>query len=67
MLCPNCAKLSYTYLNKSCIRCQGQVSINIGILCASCSATEKKCEVCAKTIISEAQRQARRGCNCGSK
>jgi hypothetical protein len=67
MLCPNCSKLAFIKANKTCIRCQGVITINIAVICEFCSKTEKKCAVCAKTIITEAARFAQRGCNCGRK
>jgi hypothetical protein len=67
MLCSSCAKLAYIPTQKKCIRCQGAVAISIAILCDFCSNTEKKCAVCIKKIITEAERQAKRGCNCGGK
>jgi len=67
MLCPNCSKLASLQTKKTCIRCQGAVFINIGILCDLCSRTEKKCAVCVKTVMTDTERAAKRGCNCGSK
>lgn len=67
MICTNCLKLAYLKSNKACIRCQGNVLINIGILCEFCSNSEKKCAVCAKSIILNSERQLKKGCNCGSK
>lgn len=67
MFCQNCSKLAYVNVNKPCVRCNGNVTMSIGILCEFCSRTEKKCAVCVKTIVTDAERQARRGCNCGSK
>ena len=67
MLCNNCSKLALLNATKTCIRCQGTVLINLGILCEFCSNTEKKCAVCIKNIIPQSERQSKRGCNCGKK
>ena len=67
MLCPNCAKLAALKTSKTCLRCQGPVFVNISVLCDNCSSGAKQCSVCLKTIVSEAERAANRGCNCGKK
>ncbi len=67
MICPNCAKLAILNTKKKCIRCQGEVLISIGILCETCSNTEKKCSICVKNIITPNERKVKRGCNCGRK
>lgn len=67
MLCPNCVKLAFLHTNKSCIRCQGVVLNNVSVLCDFCSANSKQCSVCLKKVISEAERVAHKGCNCGKK
>lgn len=67
MLCPSCTKLASLKVNKTCMQCQGAVFNSISVLCDFCSNTDKKCAVCLKHIISEAQLNAKRGCNCGRK
>jgi len=67
MLCTNCIKLAFTNVNKNCVRCQGQVIINISVLCEFCSTTNKQCSVCLKKIISVEQRNSKKGCGCGGK
>lgn len=67
MLCSNCVKLAFLKTNKVCISCQGAVFNSISVLCDFCSSTGKKCSVCLKKVISEAERIAKRGCNCGHK
>ena len=64
MLCTNCSKLALIQSNKSCIRCQGNINNNISVLCDFCSASDQKCAICLKKIITPGI-PGRRGCNCG--
>lgn len=66
MLCSNCAKLARLYTKKFCMRCQGEVLINISVLCEFCSSTEKMCSVCLKKIVPPTS-HVNKGCNCGKK
>lgn len=50
MLCSNCIKLSSLPAKKKCIKCQGDITTNINVLCDFCSASEKKCAVCIKKV-----------------
>ena len=65
MYCSNCSKLSILYAKKKCFKCQGDVFINISILCEPCSLREKICAACLKkNNVSNKVRN--RGCkSCG--
>lgn len=69
MFCQNCTKLVLLHTKKTCIKCHGEVLINICVLCESCSNTDKKCAVCLKkTDSSFAKKLSTYGCNaCRSK
>lgn len=64
MLCTNCSKLSSLYTNKRCMKCQGDVIINISVLCEFCSLRDSLCSACLKKI-NRNQNSGNRGCNCG--
>ena len=69
MLCPNCSRLSSNQAHKKCIKCNSSVFLQLSVLCENCSATEKKCSICLKKIVSAAERIAKQhgGCNCGKR
>jgi hypothetical protein len=65
MLCPNCSKLTYQYLNKKCLRCQGGVLNTISIICETCSARDKQCSACLKKVDNSAVKKNYYG-GCGA-
>jgi hypothetical protein len=69
MLCSGCSKLSQLHTNKKCLRCQGDVYLNISRLCETCSATDHQCSACLKKIVDPDSRRVKlTGCgHCGQK
>lgn len=65
MFCSNCAKLAFIYTKKACLRCQGEVAINIAVICEKCSSINRICTVCSKKIVDPSVNKG--GCNCGKK
>ena len=65
MMCTNCSKLAFIYVKKACLRCQGEVAINIAVVCEICSAKNKICTVCSKKILPPVSKVG--GCGCGKK
>ena len=63
MICSNCSKLAYLYTNKNCLRCQGNVTVNIAVICEVCSANSNNCTICLKNIPKNPPQSG--GCNCG--
>lgn len=63
MICPNCSKLVFLNINKNCIKCQNTIFNNLSVLCDFCSATEQKCAVCLKKILSH--NKSYKNCGCG--
>lgn len=64
MICANCSKLAFLYCKKSCLRCQGQVVVNIAVICEVCSAKDNVCTICLKKIQGPTRPA---GCGCGKK
>lgn len=68
MLCQSCLKLSFQYIDKKCVRCKGEVLVNLAILCENCSSQDKSCAVCLKKVDPSAKKVlSSGGCRCGSK
>lgn len=65
MMCSSCSRLAFLYTKKICIRCQGEVAVNIAVICEICSIKNKICSVCSKKIQNQPPRTG--GCGCGKK
>lgn len=67
MLCNNCNTLSYTYNERKCIKCKSKTSINIAILCETCSDADQTCAICLKKTGTSVNKNKITGCGCGSR
>lgn len=65
MICAACSKLAYLNNIKPCLRCQGQVIVNIAVICEVCSTKDQLCSVCLKKTLPASARTG--GCGCGKK
>jgi len=66
MLCNSCEKLALLPSIKQCMRCKGNISKNLQIICDNCSDSEKLCSVCLKKKAPAIE--TKKGCqSCGKK
>jgi len=66
MLCNTCSKLASMNTQKTCLRCNSFIYINLSVICDNCSKTEKLCSICLKKLYNPAVKPKSNCGNCGN-
>lgn len=66
MFCQACTKLAILFTNRTCVRCQGNITNNISCICDKCSNEQNICSCCLKKMINLNIKKPSGGCkSCG--